>query len=115
MRYFTPHGPRPDLRTLILALCATTALVMLLASYFASYRVQRQLLIDSALEANRAYAAKLAAVTETTLVNALQQLAYGARQSGLPPDADSLVHAEIDRLQQQSNLFNSTLRVDAQG
>lgn len=115
MRYFTPHGPRPDLRTLILALCATTALVMLLASYFASYRVQRQLLIDSALEANRAYAAKLAAVTETTLVNALQQLAYGARQSGLHPDDDSLVQAEIDRLQQQSNLFNSTLRVDAQG
>ncbi|QXH59141.1 sensor domain-containing diguanylate cyclase [Pseudomonas maumuensis] len=88
---------------------------MLLASYFASYRVQRQLLIDSALEANRAYAAKLAAVTETTLGNALQQLAYSASQCALHPDDDQLVQAEIDRLQQQSNLFNSTLRVDAQG
>ena len=33
--------------------CAPTAVVMLCASYFASYRVQRQLLIDHALEANR--------------------------------------------------------------
>lgn len=110
-----PHARRPDLRTLILALCAITALVMLLASYFASYRVQRQLLIDSALEANRAYAAKVAAVTENTLGNALQQLAYSASQCARHPDDVNLVQAEIDRLQQQSNLFNSTLRVSAQG
>jgi len=66
------HGLRLDLRTLILILCALTALVMLCASYFASYRVQRQLLIDHALEANRVYAAKLASITEAFIGNALQ-------------------------------------------
>ena len=68
MRSGLPHakkGLRLDLRTLILVLCALTAVVMLLTSYFASYRVQRQLLIDHALEANRVYAAKLASITET--------------------------------------------------
>lgn len=64
------HGLRLDLRTLILVLCALTALVMLCASYFASYRVQRQLLIDHALEANRVYAMKLASITETFIGNA---------------------------------------------
>ena len=72
------QGMRLDLRTLILVLCALTALVVLCASYFAGYRVQRQLLIDHALEANRVYAAKLAAITETYIRNALQQLAFSA-------------------------------------
>lgn len=51
---------------------------MLCASYFASYRVQRQLLIDNALEANRVYATKLASITETFIGNALQQLMFSA-------------------------------------
>lgn len=81
MRSGLPHakkGLRLDLRTLILVLSALTAVTMLLTSYFASYRVQRQLLIDHSLEANRVYAAKLAAITDTFLGNALQQLGFSA-------------------------------------
>jgi len=109
------HGLRLDLRTLILILCALTALVMLCTSYFASYRVQRQLLIDHALEANRVYAAKLASITETFIGNALQQLSFSAGvQSRQLPDASAL-EVETDRVLQQSMAFNSTFVVDASG
>lgn len=115
MQYSTQHGLRPDLRTLILVLCAFTAVVMLTVSYFASYRVQRQLLIDQALEANRVYAAKLATITEAALGNALQQLEYSAGQYALKPQDSGLMWAEVERLLRQSQVFNSTFRVDAQG
>ncbi|MNN27578.1 hypothetical protein D3C81_1411170 [compost metagenome] len=94
----TKHGLRLDLRSLILILCALTALVMLCASYFASYRVQRQLLIDHALEANRVYAAKLASITETFIASALQQLSFSAGvQAHQLADAAAL-QAETDRV-----------------
>lgn len=109
------HGLRLDLRTLILILCALTALVMLCTSYFASYRVQRQLLIDHALEANRVYAAKLAAITETFIGNALQQLSFSAGVQGRQLGNTQALQAETDRLLQQSMAFNSTFVVDAQG
>lgn len=113
-----PHakkGLRLDLRTLILVLSALTAVTMLLTSYFASYRVQRQLLIDHSLEANRVYAAKLAAITDTFLGNALQQLGFSAGvQAHNLNDAPSLL-AKTERVLQQSIAFNSTFLVDAQG
>ncbi|TFF38634.1 sensor domain-containing diguanylate cyclase [Pseudomonas sp. RIT623] len=109
------HGLRLDLRTLILVLCALTAVVMLLSSYFASYRVQRQLLIDHALEANRVYAAKLAAITETSLGNALQQLAFSAEVQGRQLNDDAALQAETERVLRQSSAFNSTFMVDARG
>ncbi|MNG74523.1 Response regulator PleD [compost metagenome] len=111
----TKHGLRLDLRTLILVLCALTALVMLCASYFASYRVQRQLLIDHALEANRVYAAKLAAITETFIGNALQQLSFSAGVQGRQLSDAQALEKETDRLLKQSSAFNSTFVVDANG
>jgi len=55
---------RLDLRRLILILAVTSAFVTLANSFYASYSVQRQLLIDNTLEANRGYATKLASSTE---------------------------------------------------
>lgn len=113
-----PHpkkGLRLDLRTLILMLSALTATVMLLTSYFASYRVQRQLLIDHALEANRVYAAKLAAITETFVGTALQQLAFSATVQGGQLGDAQLTQAETERVLRQSHAFNSVYLVDAQG
>ncbi|HEN8711566.1 TPA: diguanylate cyclase [Pseudomonas putida] len=109
------HGLRLDLRTLILILCTLTALVMLCASYFASYRVQRQLLIDNALEANRVYAAKLAAITETFIATALQQLSFSASVQGRQLADGAALEAETTRLLRQSMAFNSTFVVDAEG
>lgn len=109
------HGLRLDLRTLILVLCALTALVVLCASYFASYRVQRQLLIDHALEANRVYATKLAAITETFIGNALQQLSFSAGVQGHQLSDAAALQVETDRVLGQSMAFNSTFVIDANG
>ncbi|WP_460418838.1 diguanylate cyclase domain-containing protein [Pseudomonas sp. microsymbiont 2] len=109
------HGLRLDLRTLILVLCALTAVVMLLTSYFASYRVQRQSLIDHSLEANRVYATKLAAITETFLGNALQQLDFSSAVQGRQLHDVAALQAETERLLLQSSAFNSTFLVDAEG
>ncbi|MFF7860255.1 sensor domain-containing diguanylate cyclase [Pseudomonas monteilii] len=109
------HGLRLDLRTLILVLCALTALVMLCASYFASYRVQRQLLIDHALEANRVYATKLATITETFIGNALQQLSFSAGVQGHQLSDAAALQVETDRVLGQSMAFNSSFVIDANG
>lgn len=55
---------RMDLRRLILLLAIFSALVTLANGFYASYRVQRQQLIDSALESNHVYARKLAESVE---------------------------------------------------
>ncbi|WP_462402596.1 sensor domain-containing diguanylate cyclase [Pseudomonas sp. Marseille-QA0332] len=113
-----PHakqGLRLDLRTLILVLSALTALVMLFTSYFASYRVQRQLLIDHALESNRVYAAKLASISEAFIGSAMKQLAVSATVQARQLDDPGALLEETDRLLQQSSAFNSTFVVDARG
>ena len=69
---------RMDLRRLILLLAIFSALVTLANGFYASYRVQRQQLIDSALESNHVYARKLAESVEDFLQAAQQQLAYSA-------------------------------------
>ncbi|MCX2888660.1 MULTISPECIES: sensor domain-containing diguanylate cyclase [Pseudomonas] len=109
------HGLRLDLRTLILVLCALTAVVMLCASYFASYRVQRQLLIDHALEANRVYATKLASITETFIASALQQLTYSASVQARQLSDAAALQDETDRVLGQGMAFNSTFVIDASG
>lgn len=88
---------------------------MLCASYFASYRVQRQLLIDHALEANRVYATKLATITETFIGNALQQLSFSAGVQGHQLSDAAALQVETDRVLGQSMAFNSTFVIDANG
>ncbi|CAY73539.1 Protein yhjK [Erwinia pyrifoliae DSM 12163] len=58
MLRFTP--PKTDLRTLI-TLLAVASIAITLAN---SRRVQREVLINNTLEANRVYATKLASTTE---------------------------------------------------
>ncbi|MEC5317451.1 sensor domain-containing diguanylate cyclase [Brenneria populi subsp. brevivirga] len=103
------------LRRLILLLAITSALIMLANSFYASYRVQRQLLIDNTLEANRVYATKLAAMTDLFFDSALQQLAYSASTvSSRMNDAPSLTK-ETERIGLQSHSFNSAVIVDEHG
>src|SRR5690554_2609673 len=67
-----------DLRRLILFLAVISVLVTLTNGFYASYEVQRALLIRDSLAANRAYAAKLAETTDIVLKAAQDQLAYSA-------------------------------------
>ena len=106
---------RMDLRRLILLLATFSALVTLANGFYASYQVQRQQLMDSALESNRAYARKLAESVEDFLQAAQQQLVYSAGVLGEHFDDAQLLTAEVNRLRLQTNTFNSVSVVDAEG
>ncbi|PWC21907.1 diguanylate cyclase [Brenneria roseae subsp. roseae] len=103
------------LRRLILLLAVTSALIMLVNSLYASYRVQRQLLIDNTLEANRVYAAKLAAITDTFFKASLQRLAYSADEIAEKMGDSNSLNGETRRIGLQSHSFNTVSIVDEHG
>lgn len=105
---------KTDLRRLILALTIASAVVSLANTFYAGYRVQRQQLIENALDNNNAYATKLAESTEDYLQSALQQLKVSADllAAGFP-DA-GLLDKETERLRLQTDSFNSVVIFDRQ-
>ncbi|QLF92464.1 GGDEF domain-containing protein [Pseudomonas sp. ABC1] len=109
------HLFRSDLRRLILLLTIISSLATLANALHASYRVQRQLLIDNTLEANHAYAAKLANSTEDFLKATQQVLAYSTRILRKNMDDTEQLLAQASRLRLQFNSFNSVVITDAQG
>ncbi|MGB3433673.1 sensor domain-containing diguanylate cyclase [Achromobacter sp.] len=106
---------RINLRGLVLALTVFSALAATANALYASYRVQREQLIANTLEANRVYAAKLAASAGTFLESALRQLEYSARHVAARFDLPALLAAEVARLQEQTDSFNSVGIVRADG
>lgn len=110
-----PHWlPKFDLHRLILALAVLGVLATFGNSFHTLYQTQRQLLISSTLEANRVYAAKLAASADAMIKSAQGQLAFSA--SLLAPliqanDAAAL-EEEVRRLRLQTNTFNSVVIVN---
>ncbi|MEB0039269.1 sensor domain-containing diguanylate cyclase [Pseudomonas sp. MH10] len=104
-----------NLRRLIITLALLSAALTLVNSLYASYRVQRQLLIDNTLEANRVYATKLANSTDVFLIAARQQLAYSAALLADQLENKQMLQSEVRRLQLQTNSFNSVAIVDEQG
>lgn len=104
-----------NLRQLILLLTVSTAMLILANSFYTSHQTQRALLIAQTLEANQAYAAKMASSVEDFLSAAQQQLAFAAKDVLFAKqDAKQLGHI-VERLKQQTNSFNSVLVVDALG
>ncbi|EEP96032.1 hypothetical protein yaldo0001_2590 [Yersinia aldovae ATCC 35236] len=106
---------RLDLGRLILILAVMSAFVTLANSFYASYRVQRQLLIDNTLEANRVYATKLASSTEIFLRSAQKQLHYSSMIAAKHFDDQAVLQAETARLKYQTDSFNSVVITDAHG
>ncbi|WP_081798240.1 sensor domain-containing diguanylate cyclase [Pseudomonas sp. RL] len=88
---------------------------MLVNSFYASYRVQEQMLIDASLEANKVYARKLADSTERHLVDALRQLAYGAGELAGQMENVQKIDEVARRLRLQTKSFNSVAVVDQDG
>jgi len=106
---------RIDLRRLILSLAVMSAFVTLANSFYASYSVQRQLLIDNTLEENRVYAAKLAASTEQFLKSMQKQLAYSSVIAASHFDDPKILQAETARLKYQTDSFNSVVITNMKG
>ncbi|MFP2770413.1 sensor domain-containing diguanylate cyclase [Oceanisphaera sp. KMM 10153] len=89
-----------------------SVLITLGNSFYATYKVQRDLLIGNTLEANRVYAAKLAEMTDVFLKSAQDQLAYSAGQLGSKMADDTALMSEAQRLHRQTNSFNSVVIVN---
>lgn len=106
---------RLNLGTLILALALLSSIVALVNTLVASYRVQREQLISSTLEANRVYANKLAETTQNFVLMAQQQLAYSARLLGEKAMQAGAAQDEASRLHQATDSFNAVLVVDETG
>lgn len=106
---------RINLRGLVLALTVLSAIAATANALYASYLVQRDQLISNTLESNRVYAAKLAESTTNFLKSAQQQLAYSARHLATQVDAPDVLAAEVARLQEQANDFNSVGVIGADG
>ncbi|MGE9552366.1 sensor domain-containing diguanylate cyclase [Erwinia amylovora] len=107
--------PKTDLRTLITLLAVASIVITLANSLYATWRVQRDVLINNTLESNRVYATKLASTTEMFFQLAQSQLAYSARNLGKDMGSDAMMQSEVERLRQQTNSFNSVVIVDADG
>ncbi|WP_229793554.1 PDC sensor domain-containing protein [Oceanisphaera arctica] len=90
-----------------------SVLITLGNSFYATYKVQRDLLINNTLESNRDYAAKLAEMTDVFLKTTQGQLAYSASLLGSQMDDKTALLSEVRRLQQQPDTFNSVGVVDA--
>ncbi|MCL7714563.1 sensor domain-containing diguanylate cyclase [Stenotrophomonas mori] len=104
-----------DLRKLILALTLLGALVPFANTFYASYEVQRQQLMDNTLESNYAYANKLASSTDEFIRSAQLQLSYTAQLLvGHMGDARRLGE-EATRLRLMSRSFNSITIFDDTG
>lgn len=106
---------RIDLRRLILWLCLLSVLIALGNSFYASYQVQRDILLNNTLEGNRAYAAKLATTTDNFIRAARQQLAYSASTLSDMDTNPARMQREVVRVLHQSDQFNSVLIVRADG
>lgn len=106
---------RINLRGLVLALTVVSAVAATANALYASYRVQREQLIANTLEANRVYAAKLAESAGNFLKGAQQQLAYSARHLAMRIDEPQILAAEVVRVQEQTDSFNSVGIVSADG
>ena len=107
--------PTIDLRRLIMLLSVIVALLTFANSFYASYQTQRDLLMRHTLEANQVYATKQAATSEAFFQSAQRQLAYSARL--LPPliNQPESLEAETERLKLQTQTFNATFVVQADG
>ncbi|MDF3931172.1 GGDEF domain-containing protein [Pseudomonas citronellolis] len=110
------RGPWPvDLRGLVLIIVLLSVLATFCNSLLVAYRVQRDALIHSTLEANAAYAAKVASSIGEFLRSAHKRLAYSASRLGQRWDDPRVLREEAVRLQAQDADFNSIAIVDATG
>lgn len=106
---------RLGLGHLVLALAVFSLLAAFANTLYSAYRVQREILLTNALEANRVYAAKLADSTANFVRSAQQQLAVSASLLGARPFGRQALEDEAWRLLHQTDSFNSVLIVDARG
>jgi diguanylate cyclase (GGDEF)-like protein len=106
---------RVDLRRLILWVGMASLLVALVNALYASFLVQRDMLINSTLDGNRVYALKVADLTENLLDTVRRELSNAAdRLSDYELNPIKLSDT-VTRLQTETGQFNSVLAMASDG
>ncbi|MFS2158511.1 sensor domain-containing diguanylate cyclase [Pseudomonas sp. Pseusp122] len=106
---------RVDLRRLILLLSVIVAAATLSNTLYSTYRVQKEQLIESTIEANRVYASKLSDTIDDFLQAAQQQISFSAGLLGKSHYNHELALSEARRLKLQTDSFNAVVMVDTEG
>lgn len=104
-----------NLRSLILLLAGISAVIGVLNTFYASYHVQKEQLINRTLESNRVYTRKMVNIVEHFLHDLQQQLAYSASLLVDHMDNPDVMQQEASRIHLQENSFNAAFVVSAEG
>ncbi|WP_348748446.1 sensor domain-containing diguanylate cyclase [Pseudomonas rhodesiae] len=109
--------PKPtlNLRSLLLIFVLFSAITTLVNSFWVMFKIQKQELIENALDANKAYAARVARSVEQVLSADLDKLKYGSVGIGKAFGDNGALAREAKRLVEQDGSFNSVLVADADG
>lgn len=103
------------LRNLILFLAVFSVSTLFIISLVVSYQIVKNQLINNSLSLNSEYANKIATSTDNHFKNILTQLDYSAEVLGKDFDDESTRESEVQRLNMQSNYYNSVVISDPQG
>ncbi|MGC5698565.1 diguanylate cyclase [Pseudomonas sp. NFXW11] len=112
-----PNRPQPklNLRILILAFVLLAAMATLGNSFWVMFKIQKQELIDNALQANQAYAERIASGVQQVLSSDQTRLQYASLIIARAINDPQQLAGEAQRLLEQDNSFNSVLITDARG
>jgi diguanylate cyclase (GGDEF)-like protein len=103
------------LRGLILILVLLAVFATLCNSLIVAYGVQRDALVHSALEANRAYAFKVASSIDEFLFSVHERLLYSSQILGSNFENPEVLREETMRLQAQDSELNAVMIIDTLG
>ena len=111
----TRPKPKLNLRILILIFVLLSAIATLANSFWVTFKIHKQELIENALEVNKAYASRIARSVEQVLNSDLDKLKYGSIVIGKAFGDQQKLADEVQRLFGQDASFNSVLIADAAG
>ncbi len=111
----TRPKPKLNLRILILIFVMLSAIATLANSFWVTFTIQKQELIENALEVNKAYASRIARSVEQVLNSDLDKLKYSSFVIGKAFGDKQNLTEEAQRLFGQDASFNSVLIADAAG
>ncbi|WP_153731135.1 sensor domain-containing diguanylate cyclase [Sporosarcina obsidiansis] len=109
---------RWSLKNLIQIVALLAIILTFLTSTTVGYRVNKENLIQTTLETNKAYAKKLSSTTDTYLRDILQTLEVNAKEV-IPllddPDSQPKLNSIAERIRTQTSTFNSVAIASADG
>lgn len=104
-----------NLQRLMLILAIMSTMIAITGSIFSSYNARKQTIIESTLEYNRLYAAKLADTADMFINSSQDIIGYSSNIIGLNFSNNDVVSGELKRLQMQTQNFSAAIAIDNMG